>query len=246
MKSPSTARAAGCFLIGSGPSLNRTAVRALGDYDTIAFNRSFVGWERWRFQPTYYACFDPLVIAGNAAELQSLINDASVLRFFLNRSAASFGIRPSKRVTLVEMVEGTAFCSELERLTDFGNVGASSLQILAALGYCRVAMVGVDARYSERVCTAQTGDEIAAGPDPDHFTPEYTIGKQRQAHPDMDKILGQWPRVAGACRQLGLDVRNASPGTALTCFETMEFTDALGWIGPTRDHRILDIEHTHL
>lgn len=223
----------GCFLIGTGPSLNKINVARLAAYDSITFNRAYIAWPEWGFTPPYYACVDPVALEDNAADIRRLTEESDVKRFFLNENAADFGIQPSERVTLLHIREDAPFSLDLRTLTDFGNVGASSLQILAALGYKRVALVGVDARYSS-LPELDNGEDYVRmqhGQDPDHFLPGYMAGRRRIARPDYDRLLGQWPQVAAECERVGLDVRNASSGSALTLFPSIEFNDALDWIG---------------
>lgn len=64
------------------------------------------------------------------------------------------------------------FSTDISELTDFGNVGATSIQILGLLGYRRIAMVGVDARYShidEKAVAADKDGFVLIDDDPDHF-----------------------------------------------------------------------------
>lgn len=201
--------------------------------DTIAFNRSFVAWDRWGFAPTYYACLDPVGIANNGQEIADLIDHHRHTSFFLNRTAAAFGIEASSRVVLAAVTEGDQFSVDLTALTDFGNVGASSLQILAALGYRRVAMVGVDGRHLPLTEPTTAPDErglVMRDDNPNYFCAEYVRGKKQPASLNLEKIFGQWPVVAGACKRLGVDVVNASPGSALTCFPALGFEEAITWV----------------
>jgi hypothetical protein len=66
--------------------------------------------------------------------------------------------------------------------------------------------------------------------DPDHFSDDYGRGKRRPASVDLGRVLGRWSDVAAQCRLAGLDVRNASPGTALSCFPEREFDDVFHWV----------------
>ena len=223
----------GCFLIGTGPSLNEIDVTRMAEHDTITFNRAYIAWPEWGFTPTYYACVDPVALEDNAADIRRLIAESGVQRFFLNERAVDFGITASDRVTLLRIREQAPFSLDLRTLTDFGNVGASSLQILVALGYQRVALVGMDARYSSLPELDNGGDYVRMerGQDPDHFLPGYMEGRRRIAKPDYDRLLGQWPQVAAECERMGLDVRNASPGSALISFPVIGFAEALAWVG---------------
>ena len=204
----------------------------LSVFDSIAFNRSYVAWGRWGFVPTHYACMDPWGVESNAGEIRELIEQHPGTRFFLNRNAAAFGIEASERVTLAAVTEGDQFSMDLAELTDFGNVGASSLQILAALGYRRVVMVGVDARHTPfNEAPAATDDGFVMRDDnPNYFCADYVRGKKQPANLDIEKLFGKWPVVAAACRRQGLSVVNASPGTALTCFPLLTLDEAIKWV----------------
>jgi hypothetical protein len=150
----------------------------------------------------------------------------------LNETAVDWKIHSSKQVTLLQVKEGTTFSTDLCTVTDFGNVGASSLQILAALKYRRVALIGVDARYNPGN-TDHWKDVKGILQDENfnnHFSSDYEKGLRRVVEPDLKKILGQWPNVASECRRLGLEVRNASSGSALTSFPMLSFEEALLWI----------------
>lgn len=226
-------RAVGCFLIGSGPSLNKVNVTRLAQLDTISFNRSYVAWKQWGFSPTYYACLDPIVFEDNAPELQELIVGNPGTRFFLPDSPKFIGIKSSTQVSLVKLVSGNTFATGLSVLTDFGNVGATSMQILALLGYRRIAMIGVDARYGRIDASAATTDKdgfVLVEDDPDHFCAEYVQGHRLRANPDLGKILGQWPQVANECANHEMEVRNASAGSALDCFPNTDFASAIEWV----------------
>lgn len=223
----------GCFLIGSGPSLKEVDVTRLAHLDTISFNRSYVAWEQWGFAPTLYACLDPIAFEDNVLEIRSLIKEYPCTHFFLPDSAEAFGISSSAQVSLIRMTPGHMFSTDIAELTDFGNVGATSIQILVLFGYCRIAMIGVDARYSPVDANAVIADKdgfVLVDDDPNHFCPEYVQGKRQRAHLDFGKLIGQWPQVAKECASYAIEVRNASPGSALDCFPATDFASAIEWV----------------
>lgn len=225
-------------MIGSGPSLNGVDVARLAQLDTISFNRSYVAWKHWGFSPTYYACFDPIVFEDNAIEIQQLIEEFPGTIFFLPGSPQVVGLKPSAQVSLVRLVPGETFARDVSCLTDFGNVGATSVQILTLLGYRRIAMIGVDARYSrigEGIAVPDKDGFVLVKDDPDHFCAEYVQGKRLRANPDLEKILGKWPQVAKECAAKEVEVRNASSGSALVCFPATDFLSATEWISATEE-----------
>lgn len=226
-------KSAGCFLIGSGPSLKKVDVARLAYVDTIGFNRSYVAWNQWGFFPTYYACLDTIVLEDNVLEIQKLIEEYSDTHFFLSKSAKVVGITSLANVSLVELTSGSMFSKDIFTLTDFGNVGATSIQILALLGYRRIAMIGIDARYTpvdERLFVPDKNGFVFVADDPNHFCAEYVQGKRLNARPNLKKILGHWPQVARECANNEIEVRNASPGSALECFPKIDFADAMEWV----------------
>ena len=221
----------GCFLIGSGPSLNRIDVTRLRDYCTLAFNRSHLAWDAWGFHPTYYARLDPKGLKKSIQEVRDLLVTSRVQHFFLHESAQQLGIESSPKVTHVKMLSGDTFFAQTQMGSDFGNVGASSLQILAGLGYQRIVMVGVDGYYPS-LDTKVSASVVYQKADPDHFHPDYASPTSRVSSLSAETVLGRWPKVAQACKDRNIQVRLASPGSALTCFETIPFEDTLRWIGP--------------
>lgn len=211
----------GVVLIGSGPSLNRIDPRRLAGRDAIAFNRSWLAWGDWGFAPRYHACLDPASIAIIGPELPPVIAAHGATRFFLHSDAAKAGIKAATNVTLCDLVQGDDFSGSLATLTDFGNVGAVSMQVLEALGYGRILMVGVDGDYLP---------EQGVTHDANHFRDDYARGRVALTPALRARYTGHWPVVAAACARRGIEVRNASPGTVLTCFETIDFDDGLVWL----------------
>lgn len=212
---------AGAVLIGSGPSLNRIDPHRLAGVKSIAFNRAYLAWPSWGFAPTYHACLDPRSLAIIGLELPGVITNYPATRFFLHRDAAKSGIEANARVSHSALEPGTVFSSSLTRLTDFGNVGATSLQVLAMLDYRRVLMVGVDGTYRP---------EDGHDRDPNHFRDDYAAGRDQLTDADRMRYSSGWPAAAAECGRLGVEVMNASPGTSLTCFAKIDLEQGLDWL----------------
>lgn len=212
---------AGVILIGSGPSLNRIDPRQLAGYDAISFNRAWLAWGDWGFVPRHHACLDPATVAIIGPELPAVIAANPTVHFFLHRDAATAGITAGGNVTLCDLGEGCYFSGTLAAMTDFGNVGAVSMQVLHLLGYRKVLMVGVDGDYLP---------EKSVDDDANHFRDDYARGRVPLSPALRARYRGHWPVVAAECKRCGIEVCNASPGTALTCFDTIGFDDGLDWL----------------
>lgn len=223
----------GIVAIGSGPSLRAVDVRAVRTLPTMAYNRSHVAWEQWGFTPTYYACFDPVVAHDNAAAWQRLIVQAPQTRFFLHAVARDLGIPAAPNVTFVTPSPGAVFSQDLTRPTDFGNVGASSMQTIAALGFTRVLLLGMDAFHSSWKAeeARPDGDGYVWGTrNPNYFDDAYVQGARQVFEPDNVHLFGRWPTVIDQGQRLGMTWRLASPGSQLTCVQAVSFTEGLAWV----------------
>lgn len=220
---------AAAVLIGSGPSLNSVDMGRFAGLDTIAFNRSWLAWRDWGFAPRFHACLDPATMAILGPELPAVIAAYPETRFFLHSSVARQGVAASDHVTLCDLVPGEGFSASLDVLTDLGNVGAISVQLLHALGFDRILMVGVDGRY---------GPDQGSARDANHFRDDYARGRVALTPELRARYTDGWQVVAAECARLEIAVRNASPGTALTCFETIDVENGLDWLAvPVRDRR---------
>lgn len=221
-----TASPNAAVLIGSGPSLNRVDPRRFASYDTISFNRSFLAWSDWGYAPTFHACLDPRTVAIIGAELPGVVAGHPSSRFFFHRDAAKFGDFDLRRVTFCDLDDSRRFATAFDRLANFGNVGAISLQILALLGYRKILMVGVDGQYAT---------ESNVRRDANHFRDDYAAGRKPLSEADRVFYTTGWPAAAAECARIGLDVRNASEGTALTCFDTIDLARGLDWLAQSTD-----------
>src|SRR5439155_8775247 len=137
----------GVVIIGSGPSLRGVDMRKLANEHTISYNRSYVAYPEWGFDPTYYACIDRISLLDNAADIRAVVERSRIQQFFLRDSAAALWFRSEGRVRLIHVREEPEFSTDLDGLGMFGNVASVAVQVLAALGYDRVVMVGVDDHY---------------------------------------------------------------------------------------------------
>lgn len=223
-------RSNGCILIGSGPSLNQLDVTCLAPLHTISFNRSYVAWAAWGFVPGLYASFDPVVVEDNLPEILLLARKHHATQFYLHECAIGLGSRELQNVTYCTVEPGSGFATTPNQLTDFGNAGATSVQLLWLLGFRRIVLIGVDARYRRQADLVVDADGYTrAAVRLDHFCPEYASGKRLRVNPDLTMITGGWQRVASEAAKCGVQVRNATPDSALDCFPTIDFAAGIDW-----------------
>lgn len=219
-------------MIGSGPSLNSIDIGRLSAFNTIAFNRSWLAWGEWGFAPRFYACLDPQTMNVLGPELPRVVAGHPQTHFFLHDSAESYGLAMERNVSLCAIRAGARFRVGSGSLTDFGNVGAMSVQLLHGLGCEKILMVGVDGYQVPQ-------DE--ADVDINHFRDDYGRGRIELTPELCHRYMSGWQDVSAECDRVGLSVRNASPGTALTCFETTEFEQGLAWLSAVGRESVANI-----
>jgi len=70
------------FVIGTGPSLRNIDVSLLKDHTTITFNRAYIAFEEWGFDPTYYLAIDGNDIRSIYKDINNLILNSDIKNFF--------------------------------------------------------------------------------------------------------------------------------------------------------------------
>ncbi len=210
------------FVIGTGPSLNNIDITKLKDYPTISFNRSYIAYDDWGFDPTYYMAIDSNDVRAMYKDIYSLIEKSNIQKFFLtfcedNANHPSpehyqdgdikdifFTDIKSNKIYSVGGTRGISNCYIDEKNKIFNtlvqpNAGFMGVLALKALGYTEVAFVGCDSKYrideeSNRSIT-QIGDgEYVSHEDWDvnHFSHKYFGKGMRFGIPNPKQILGIW------------------------------------------------------
>jgi hypothetical protein len=224
----------GAVIIGSGPSLRRVDMRLLAGRRTIAFNRSYIAWPQWGFDPTWYAAIDRNSILDCASDLQMLILRSKTQIFFLRDIETDCALPTGDRVCRIRCAHNQGFSTDLNALGRYDNVAAVSVQILAALGYTRQVMVGIDGTYAAHPDAVSSGKpwdlEATADNDPNHFDPSYHGAGRRFTRPNPEKFQRGWNALAAELSRVGVELVNASAETTLTQFPRLPLEEALAWM----------------
>lgn len=209
----------GIVLVGSGPSLTREDVAAVGAIPTFAFNRSYLVFEEWGFSPHHYAALDPVMVAGVATDVETKILPRVQTTVFLERESGA-RLSAYSNVKLVSYQRGGIPRVSLDQIADCGTVGASSLQLAGALGYKKIVLIGMDAAYAQGAAARSTN----------HFHPAYSDGIVAEQYPTGDFVVRGWDGVARLCAEVGIEVRNASRRSALGHFPRVSLEEGLQWL----------------
>lgn len=157
-----------CFIIGNGPSLNRTDLGFLKNEITFGANRIYLMRERNGFLPTYYVVANPHVIRQFTDDIRRL-----PMPKFLTFLGSEFIGLDSETMFFDRPMDGTlGFSLDVPRGVWTGStVTYCMMQIAYYMGFKQVILIGVDHNF-------QTHGKphkliVSKNDDPDHFDPRY-------------------------------------------------------------------------
>lgn len=219
-----------CFLIGNGPSLNKTDLALLKDEVTFAVNGFFLKSEDLEWTPTFYVVEDHLVAEDRAEQIQNFKGPIKLFPAYLayclkaQEDTIFYNHRPRKSYP-----DGFDFSLQADEVTYTGcTVIFSALQLAAYLGFEEIYLIGVDADYTIPNNT-NISDEYGISvldmktDDPNHFHPDY-FGKGFRWHdPQVDKMLQAYEEAYEVCKSAGIKIANATVGGKLEVFPRVEY-----------------------
>lgn len=216
------------FLIGNGPSLNRTPLHLLRREHTMCFNRFNLMFERLAWRPTFYATTDDRVLMDIADEINRQILPAVDYAFFpdLHPYNVDFTRRIEARENVYWLqLDALSFSLDLPRCGMNKTVTNVGLQILAFLGFREIYLIGVDCDYQTPVSVRQESARDWTGTaddDPNHFDPRYFGAGRRYHHPRMDETIEKYREGRDFFELHGVRVVNVGVGGKLEEFPRLE------------------------
>lgn len=217
------------FLVGNGPSLNRTPLHLLYGETTICFNRFALMMERLSWTPTFFMCADDRVAYDIRDELNTWIDQSELLFVPLKHPGGlrfdSFLKRSPKVMWLDLYWDG--FYLDLPTVGLGGTVANPALQVLIYLGYDPIYLIGVDMDYVTHpgVQRQDSRNWISTRDnDPNHFDPRY-FGEGKKFHyPRVwENMMPSMHRAARIASSLGVRILNAGDGGQLDAFPRVTF-----------------------
>ncbi len=219
------------FIIGNGPSLNRTDLSFLWDEVSFGVNGIFYMTDQTGFRPTYYCVEDNHVIDDNLERITEY--DTSV-KFFPHKYRHSI---PAERNvyflptdwefyhTHSPHFENPRFSNNIDQVIYVGQtVTYLNMQMAFFMGFSEVYLIGVDFDYQVPPESPIEGFSILSqDDDPNHFHPEY-FGKGKKWHfPKLHNCLKSYEFADRHFRAHGRRILNATVGGKLECFERVDY-----------------------
>ncbi len=223
------------FIIGNGPSINRTPLEKLNGEYTFGLNRIYLLYDRIDWRPTFWTVTDWRVGPDNAEEINRL-GDGTTF-FFPQRFDGL--LRHGPDVYWYWMRLNTppggkyVFSTDPTRGLYMGHtVGVTAIELAFFMGFDPIYLIGTDCSYKVLDTVAQSGNPEHRGSltlvssqddDPNHFDSRY-FGKGRVwSDPDVAGMMAGFAECGRGIRAQGRRIYNATVGGQLEVLERTPF-----------------------
>jgi len=195
-----------CIVAATGPSLTEDVAEACRGHPIVAVNDA---WRRLPFADVLYACdAEWWAVHGGCPDFRGERWSSHDTRNNDKLEAArKYGLR------IVKGRYGDTFSTDPSVIHYGGNSGFQGVNLAILFGARRIVLVGFDMR------TPPTGQ-------PRHFFGDHPAGLKNGVR--YEHFI---PAFKHAATQLpeGIEIVNATPGSALTCFPMAPLEEALAW-----------------
>jgi hypothetical protein len=226
------------FLLGSGPSLAKHNISKLHNRFTMAFNRSFIAYKDWGFDPTYYAALDHVVNNDNKKMIKYLIDNSDIERFFFSEDFISKQHFTSSKTTIIKINSNPQKVNlDFSKPLEVANTGLFGLQIaIKILSFKTIFLLGCDADYQENIKdTKIIKNNIIfsnSNSDINHFRKDYFGKNTTYNRPQGDKYhYPAWSLFHQKFLYQNDDIQvyNCSRESRLEFFPYINYSKALSW-----------------
>ncbi|GAB6094261.1 hypothetical protein JCM14469_05130 [Desulfatiferula olefinivorans] len=210
-----------CFIMGNGPSLNRTDLTKLKDEYTIGLNRIYLNYERMGFQPTFLCATNPTLIGQFHRDFDRC-GSIKFLRYQTRRM-----IQNRWNVFFMDHTNDSPFSYNIGSFVwnEGCTVTYCALQVAYYLGFDTVVLVGVDHYFPDAGKPHQL--VTAARDDVNHFHPDYFGPGVKWHYPDLAGSEKSYLIAKEVYENDGRRILDATVGGKLGVFEKCDY-DAIG------------------
>ena len=216
-----TGRGKRCFVLGNGPSLNHVDIGKLQGEDVFCSNRIYLGFKDWGFHFKYWGAIDRVQIEQHLTEWQKNIPE-DMIKFYPMEYISLLNLPNSCPINFSYDPKLLPAFSADPSITYLGYCSTHALmQLAATMRYEKIILLGVDHRYNVQVAN----DRWTSTDSSNHFHKDYCEnGKRVFVSPRMDLCEAAYQFAAKWCEDHGIEVLNASPNSALTCFNQIDYS----------------------
>jgi hypothetical protein len=207
-----------CFIIGNGPSLQKTDLSLLRNETTFGMNRIYMLFQEMGFPTTYYVSINTLVIEQCAEEIKSL----TMPKFITWRGRHWLANDPGSIFLDTDYTGPGTFSGDVcGRVFEGSTVTYVALQIAFHMGFETVILIGVD--HSFKTKGPANATVISQGDDLNHFAPEYFGKGFKWQLPDLEASERGYHLARQAYEDGGRSVLDATVGGKLTVFPKVDY-----------------------
>lgn len=240
------------FLIGNGPSLNKTPLYLLDGEYCLCFNRFSIMAERLQWKPEFYMCTDDLLLFDLAKEFDSILDGCNYcfIPKIHNTGKLIFKkIKDHSKIYWMKYGFGRNFSTELPTVYPGGSCIYEGMQVLNYLGFSEIYLLGVDMNYQIHTSTTRLNNHSSdiisnKDDDPNHFDPRY-FGKGRSYHqPEkyiIDNILESLRFIGERQHSFGTNIINAGIDSKVESFPRTNLNVVLGYDKNEIERRFNDL-----
>lgn len=205
------------FIIGNGPSLNRTDLSKLEGEYTFGMNRFYMKFPELGFPTSYFVSINTLVIEQCAEDIRSL-----TIPKFLSWRSRDY-IEPAEDLIFLHTTyTGPKFAIDARsRLWEGATVTYVALQLAYFMGFETVILIGVDHSFKSKGKPNTT--VVSAGDDPNHFDSGYFGKGFRWQLPDLDTSEKAYLRARKFFEDDSRQVLDATVGGKLQVFPKVSY-----------------------
>jgi hypothetical protein len=229
-----------CFIMGSGPSLNKMDLELLSQDHVWGVNKCYLLFERISWRPAFYVAVDTRVVPDSAAEINRLIEDLpQTTCFFPVQYRDEQVLQSAPNVYWYRQVGWSEKKAPAERTftTDASRwvagvrtVTIAAMQLAVYLGFNPIYLIGCDTSYSVPSTVRLEEDDVdklisTEDDDRSHFDRRY-FGKGSKWHqPHVERMIFHYEKAKQVCDSLGLRVFNATVGGKLEVFPRIDYSE---------------------
>ena len=223
------------FVIGNGPSLNRTALHLLKDEFTFGVNRISLLFDRLSWRPTFYTALDWRVVPDSFDEINSLdgmqlffperfrglLRDGDDVTWYLNN------------LTIVPNEHNFSTDASLG-VRGAGSVTGAAIQLAFHMGFDPIYLIGCDVSYTVPPTVIQEGPDLfgngvglyltsTQNDDRNHFDKRYFGTGRKWRDPNTDRMIAGFEQCRAGAENSGRSIINATVGGRLEVFPRIDF-----------------------
>jgi len=217
-----------CFVMCTGPSLNKLDLTKLKNEITFGMNALYLNYDKMGFEPTYYTIEDPRCIEDYYKKINKFKNST---KFIPLRS--SYAIHKDKNTIYFNFDSPDkslfpAFSTYAPSVVFTGlTVTYVILQLAFHFGCNPIYLVGLDFNYKIPRNTKHLSKNtmVFQSNDPNHFHLEYHNKKTRFQQPFLNKNLEAYKLAKKVYEKHNRKIYNATTGGKLEVFERVVYND---------------------